>query len=64
MGCAGDMRGRKPRRRWEDNIKMDIEETERECVCPGSIQVRLGTRDRLLYRRYCTFGFHAIQRIS
>jgi len=43
---------------------MDIEEIERECMCPGYIQVRLGTGDRLLYRRYWTLGFHAIRRIS
>jgi hypothetical protein len=37
----------RPRRRWEDNIKMDIQEVECEGMT-GSIWIRVGTGGRHL----------------
>jgi hypothetical protein len=53
----------RPRRRWEDNIKMDIQEME----CGGMDCIDLAEdRDkwRVLLNRAITFGFHKIRGIS
>jgi hypothetical protein len=47
----------RPRRRWEDNIKMDLQEVGRG-AWTGLIWLRIGTDGGLLSVWYCTFGFH------
>jgi hypothetical protein len=52
LGRVGRPEGRRllgrPRRRWEDNIKMDLQEVGWEGVWTGWIWLRIGTGGRLL----------------
>jgi hypothetical protein len=47
----------KPRRRWEDNIKMDLQEVE-GVVVTGWSWLRIGTDGGHLWVRLGTFEFH------
>ena len=56
---------KRPRRRWEDNIKMDFREFGWGGEAwTGSIWLIIGTGGRLLWIRGWTFGFHKIREIS
>jgi hypothetical protein len=50
----------RPRRRWEDNIKMDLREVGWG-AWTGSIWLRIGTGGGLLWMRLWTFGFHKMR---
>jgi hypothetical protein len=52
----------RPRRRWEDNIKMDLREVGRGAQT-GLIWLRVGTDGGLLCIRWWTFGFHKMRGI-
>jgi hypothetical protein len=54
----------RPRRRWEDNIKMDIREVGWGGAQTGLIWLRIGTGGGLLCIRWWTFGFHKMRGIS
>jgi hypothetical protein len=47
----------RPRHRWEDNIKLDLQEVGRD-VETGWSWLRIGTGDGPLWVRRGTFGFH------
>jgi hypothetical protein len=47
----------RPRRRWEDNIKMDLQEVG-GVVGTGRSGLGIGTGGGHLWVRYLTFGFH------
>ena len=47
----------KPRRRWDDNIKMDLQEVWGGMGTGWSL-LRIGTGGGLLWVRWGTFGFH------
>jgi hypothetical protein len=47
----------RPRRRWEDNIKMDLQEVG-GVVGTGWSWLRIGTGGGHLWVRCGTFGFH------
>ena len=53
----------RPRRRWEDNIKMDLQEVGRGC---GDWMELAEDRDgwRTLVSKVMNFGFHKMRRIS
>ena len=48
------------RRRWEDNIKMDLQEVG----CGGMEWIRTWTGGGHLLMRYWTFGFHKMLGVS
>ena len=48
---------RRPRRRWEDNIKMDLQEVG-GVVGTGWSWLKIGTGGGHLWVRWWTFGFH------
>ena len=53
----------KPRRKWEDNIKMDFQEMG--CGAgTGSMRLRIGTGGGHLFMRHSIFEFHKIWGIS
>ena len=53
----------RPRRRWEDNIKMDLHEVGRG-LGTGWSWLRVGTGGGHLWVRWWTFGFHKMRGIS
>ena len=53
----------RPRRRWEDNIKMDLEEVGRGCGDWMEL-AQDGDRRRALVSTVRTFGFYKMQGIS
>jgi hypothetical protein len=53
----------RPRRRWEDNIKMDLREVGWR-AWTGSIWLRIRTGGGLLWMRLWTFRVHKMRRIS
>jgi hypothetical protein len=53
----------RPRRRWEDNIKMIFERLDRGAQT-GSMLLKIGTGGGLLWIRRWTFGFHKLLGIS
>jgi hypothetical protein len=53
----------RPRRRWEDNIKMDLRAVGWG-AWTGSIWLRIGTGGELLWMRLWIFGFHKMRGIS
>ena len=59
----GRRRLERPRPRWEDNIKMDLRELNGGAKT-GSIWLRIGTGDRLLWIRWWTFEFQKMRVIS
>jgi hypothetical protein len=48
----------RPRRRWKDNIKMDLQEVGGGVVETGWSWLRIGTGGGHLWVRWGTFGFH------
>jgi len=53
----------RPRRRWEDNIKMDIEEVGWK-AWTGLIWFSVWSDDGLLYNAVMKLGYHKMQGIS
>ena len=53
----------RPRLRWEDNIKMDLQEVGRG-LGTGWSWLRIGTGGGRLWVRQWTFGFHKMRGIS
>jgi hypothetical protein len=47
----------RPRRRWQDGIKMDLREIGWGGVCSGFTWLRIGIVGGLLWVRWWTFGF-------
>ena len=53
----------KPRRRWEDNIRTDLQEVGLGGVWTGSTWVKVGTGGGHLWRGWWTFGFRKMRGI-
>jgi hypothetical protein len=53
----------RPRRRWEDNIKMDLQEM-RLGASTGVVWLRIGAGGGMLWMLWWTFWFHKMRGIS